>query len=300
MGTFICWSGDRSKQVAVALRESLLTVLPGEIFFLSTEIETGTLWFETIQIQLEKAAAAVICITPENVNSAWMHFEVGTIFAKGEKSRLLTYLFDLEPRDIVGPLSAFQSSQATKEGTKNLVKSLAKLCGRESEDWAARFEANWGTLDALLAATPPLRVRDLIVNFGEFMRYKTFREPLEECSDQGWLDRLIRLVEVIEQLRNREKEVYARCNPRDAGLFKELIGDLDAYLRALRGALIVERRFKHSGARIDFSSPDERELGGGEPVAWLPEQVKQLCKRIGDKVDTLNGKKVESYGIPVE
>jgi hypothetical protein len=59
MNTFICWSQSRSRQLAEALHSWLPQVLPGENFFLSSDIEKSALWFEAIRNQLKKADAAI-------------------------------------------------------------------------------------------------------------------------------------------------------------------------------------------------------------------------------------------------
>ena len=116
MNTFICWSQSRSKQLAEALRGWLPQVFAGEEFFLSSDIEKGTLWFEAIRNQLKKADAAIICLTPDNVDSPWMHFEIRAIAGWRKESRILTYLFGVKPADIKGPLRSFMKP-GTPKGT---------------------------------------------------------------------------------------------------------------------------------------------------------------------------------------
>lgn len=151
MNTFICWSQARSKQIAGVLREWLPHVLPGENFFLSSDIEKGTLWFEAIRTQLQGADAAIICLTPENIDSPWMHFEVGAIAGKNAESRIFAYLFGLTPSEVSGPLAAFQSSSCTKEDTRKLVLALEKVCQKPIE----KFDEHWPDLEAALADVAP-------------------------------------------------------------------------------------------------------------------------------------------------
>src|SRR3954462_8818539 len=124
MNTFICWSQSRSKRMAEALHNWLPQVLSGEEFFLSSDIEKGTLWFEAIRNQLKRADAAIICLTPDNVDSAWMHFEVGAIARKRKQSRILTYLFGVKPGDIVGPLAALAQCSLNCEGNSTKSRGM--------------------------------------------------------------------------------------------------------------------------------------------------------------------------------
>jgi hypothetical protein len=79
MAIFICWSGDRSHGVARAVATLLaetLRVPEGEVF-VSDRIGKGVVWFDAIVKQLHGAKAGGACLTAENVESPWLHFETG-------------------------------------------------------------------------------------------------------------------------------------------------------------------------------------------------------------------------------
>ena len=282
MNTFICWSQARSKQMAGVLREWLPYVLPGENFFLSSDIEKGTLWFEAIRTQLQGADAAIICLTPENIDSTWMHFEVGAIAGKNAESRIFTYLFGLTPGEVSGPLAAFQSSSCTKEDTRKLVLALEKICQKPIE----KFDEHWPDLETALAAVAPIRVPDLVPGFGDFLNFKTFREPLQVCSDQSWLDRFARLVQVRERMQDKEAVVAAKCSQDDSGLYLQILSELDNYLRLLKNQqshLIKERKFRRVNGKLDFKDAD-----------WVVPEAARICQAIKDRVRALGGHVPES------
>ena len=80
---FLCWSGTRSKRVAKALQRAIAGLDElGWRAKRSPEIAKGSLWFGQILEDLGHADAAIVCLTPENVNNPWMHFEAGAIVAK--------------------------------------------------------------------------------------------------------------------------------------------------------------------------------------------------------------------------
>ena len=78
MHLFICWSGRRSRRMAEAFDSQWLPkVFGGRItsFVSFADIEKGEGWFERLLTELGKADAALVCLTPENLASPWMHFE---------------------------------------------------------------------------------------------------------------------------------------------------------------------------------------------------------------------------------
>ena len=80
---FIGWSGDRSKKLAVALRESLKNVFEDlDVWMSESEIEVGSLWIEKLNRALNSSSFGVLCLTPENLNAPWLLFEAGSL-AKG-------------------------------------------------------------------------------------------------------------------------------------------------------------------------------------------------------------------------
>jgi hypothetical protein len=284
LNTFICWSQPRSKQLAEALRRWLPKVLPGEEFFLSSDIEKGTLWFEAIRKHLKKADAAIICLTPENVNSAWMHFEIGAIAGKRKESRILTYMFGIAPGEISGPLGAFQGCESNKEDTRQLVRALGRLC-QKSE---LKFDEQWPSLESDIGLIPPIRVGDVVQGFGEFLTFKSFRERLEDCADQSWFDRFARIVQVLDELRRHQETVSQRCQPAASELYRQIISDMDNYLRLVKRELVSERKFPRTDGKLDF----------GE-ASWVPSEAGRICDLIRTKVQTLTEGDHRTPAVPV-
>src|ERR1700720_3713132 len=105
MRIFICWSGRRSGELAEAIYDWLPKfthdlALP----FLSSKIKMGVRWFEEIGQQLDASDAGLICLTPENLSSNWIHYEAGAL-AKAVRRRgtsnrtnpIFTYLLGVKP-----------------------------------------------------------------------------------------------------------------------------------------------------------------------------------------------------------
>lgn len=61
---FIVWSKDRSKEIALALRQWLPKIFKGvEIFMSQHDIVAGTRWNYNLNQQLEKTQFGIVCIT---------------------------------------------------------------------------------------------------------------------------------------------------------------------------------------------------------------------------------------------
>lgn len=158
MKAFLSWSGERSRAIAEALRDWLPDVIHGLEFWMSAaDIEAGTRWRETIEAQLEKSDFGIICLTPENATSNWIHFEAGAISKLVKESRVCVYLHELRPSDLSGPLVAFQANQVSKEGTFSIVQSLNAVAdtAKLTPDRLARvFDRSWDDLEKVLSQVP--------------------------------------------------------------------------------------------------------------------------------------------------
>jgi hypothetical protein len=172
MSVFICWSGERSFAVAKAVQE--LLEANGVPVFLSDEIEKGTAWFASILDRLRRAKAGIVCLTPENLQSPWMHFEAGALAhglsiradtsggadpsrpsgAGGQQGgasppspepthparALFPVLHGVTPAEINGPLSAYQATSTTQ---------------REWVTWCARSSASFHRVVRIRRASNP-------------------------------------------------------------------------------------------------------------------------------------------------
>ena len=127
MKVFISWSGDRSRNVAEILRGWLPKVLQAVKPWMSDEdISTGTRWSTEIASELEASKAGIVCITPENQHNPWLMFEAGALSKTLTETYVCPYLFDLSTSQLSGPISQFQATLATKEGTFKIIQTLNK------------------------------------------------------------------------------------------------------------------------------------------------------------------------------
>lgn len=133
MRVFLCWSGERSRRLAVAFREWLPTVIQALHPWMSDEdLEKGVVWFPHVADELKQCSVGILFITPENLDSVWVHFEAGALSKTFTKEGYVCpYLLDIQPSQVKGPLTHFQTTQATEADTRRLVGTLNDAIGEE-------------------------------------------------------------------------------------------------------------------------------------------------------------------------
>jgi len=156
---FISWSEERSKKVALALRDWLPDVIQEARPWMSaTDIERGSRWAEGISSALATTKAGIICLTRENLTAPWLLFEAGALAKTNDpKTRIWTYMLDeLKPEVLPGPLKMFQATPADKPNTHELLRSINRYLEEPiTPDRLDRaFEKNWDDLQKKLKELP--------------------------------------------------------------------------------------------------------------------------------------------------
>lgn len=162
MLVFLSWSGERSRTVAKALGDWLPMILqPIRPWFSDSDIEKGATWYSEISKQLAESRFAIICLTPENLDTAWINYEAGALSRSTGSPLVVPFLFGFKPSDLRGPLAMFQAAQANQEDTLKLVLTMNRALGDQgiSEERLRKlFDILWPTLGTQLsniAAPPP-------------------------------------------------------------------------------------------------------------------------------------------------
>ena len=150
MKIFISWSGKLSQNLGNALKEWIPDVLQAvQCYFTPEDIQKGDRWSSEIAKELEESMFGIFCVTPENLNSGWMHFEAGAISKSKDDAQVCPILFGLRPTDLTGPLQQFQVTVFSEEDMFKLMKAInAKLDTRPiAEDRLTRqFTLYWPRL----------------------------------------------------------------------------------------------------------------------------------------------------------
>jgi len=155
MQVFISWSKEPSREVAAALREWLPDVIQAlKPWMSSTDLGAGTRWSGDVADALSSAKIGIICVTKGNQAEPWLLFEAGALAKTVEQTFVCPYLIQMRASDLQpGPLTQFQSKEATKDGTRELVFTINKALesGALSEQQLGRlFDAMWPGLEEKL------------------------------------------------------------------------------------------------------------------------------------------------------
>jgi hypothetical protein len=151
MKVFISWSTERSRVVANELAVWLRQVIQSAEPWVSTSIEKGVRGTAEIADALEASQVGIICLTPENLRSEWIHFEAGAL-AKMRGAHVCTLLVGVAETDVRRPLSDFQWTKAEKGEVFELVRTINEAAGKGGKpslsepDLASVFELNWPRL----------------------------------------------------------------------------------------------------------------------------------------------------------
>jgi hypothetical protein len=91
--------------------------------FFSPEIEKGANWSNQIDAVLDGTRFGVICLTRDNLQSEWIHYETGAL-SKTPDALVWTFLLDVEKGDVKPPLGKFQHTAAEKSDVRELVRTI--------------------------------------------------------------------------------------------------------------------------------------------------------------------------------
>jgi len=111
--------------------------------------------------------------------------------------------------------------------------------------WEDAFDRHWESFADQVNDIGPVPVSKLIPILEDIFRRKTFNEPIEECTRQGWIDRFTGARETIAGLKAYEPAMKAD-NSYLLDLYNDLITELDAYAMNMGALLLREKRFKVS------------------------------------------------------
>ena len=253
MNIFICWSGERSKALAGLMYEYMPRFIPGlPRPFFSENIAKGARWFDEVSDALDAADAGLVCVTPESLQSGWIHFETGALaraVRKNRRGKVFVYLLNVKPDELKGPFGAFQSTRSDRDDTEKLVDAVVTSMGADAdarEKCERAFARHWGAFAKGLDAIRPPTIDELIPGLEQLFRRKTFNEPLDECTRQTWLDRYDGARQTLERL-SRYRQVMEADDSHLSDLYNELVGQLDGYAMDMSALLLREERFEFGG-----------------------------------------------------
>lgn len=125
MNVFISWSGDTSKKYAEILYECLPLFLHIVTPFYSPQsISPGDEYFNEIISESAKTDLIIACLTPENIMSPWINFEVGLM--AGKNKVIVPILLNIDVNSIRAfPLSHYNCIfNLCKENVYKIIKII--------------------------------------------------------------------------------------------------------------------------------------------------------------------------------
>ncbi|GAA5006820.1 hypothetical protein [Kitasatospora paranensis] len=157
MKLFISWSGEVSKQCALALKDWLPNINQTiEPFCSHTDIARGERGIAKIANELWESNFGIVCVTRKNQAAPWINFEAGALSKEVTSSAVMPFLIDLPVKDLApGPLSGFQATDSSsREEVRAMVTSINSMCERQVEPDRLRstFDKWWGDLEEKLQA----------------------------------------------------------------------------------------------------------------------------------------------------
>lgn len=188
MRVFISWSGRESHAVAEALRNWLPQVLQCvEPFISSADIPKGAEWYGQIRDALETSSFGLLCMTPENLESPFLHFEAGRFAVNNGQACVGVLRHRVPTSDIREPLKQFQNTDLGElEDVVSLLETIRRAAENSGDstptsDTLAKAVRHWwpdfeGDLQnrlrgLTLAPSAPVRTdRDLIEEILEMLR----------------------------------------------------------------------------------------------------------------------------------
>lgn len=130
MRIFLSWSGETSRALADVLRQWLPSVIQASRpYFSPDDVTKGTRWSSEIAHELNDSRLGLICLTKDNLEAAWIMFEAGALSKNIGASRVIPLLFNVDPSELVGPMTQFQAAQFSEDEVRRVVLAINSELG---------------------------------------------------------------------------------------------------------------------------------------------------------------------------
>jgi hypothetical protein len=201
----------------------------------SEDITKGGQWFPELMEQLGKTNLSVTFITPQNVRSPWVYYEVGVIAARMENAKVCPYLVGVNAKQVQDtPLGQFQWTEATKDDTWKLVCTINQHLGDEPHDedalrsqYDAQFPFLKRQLDHLLEDMSP--INDIVTRLEPSIE-EQFTEEARQLLSEAVQDKHGRIIYVRTSegttIQANSKNMITDSTPRTEAMWKAALGEL--------------------------------------------------------------------------
>lgn len=143
MKIFVSWAKPQGRKLAEALKETILKIDGFDAFVSSEDIEFGSEWFAALTKKLKEADRALVCVTHDAIESTWVFFEMGALWARLNNVGVLVFGLDKDELQD-NPLQQIQWARGnSKDDVARLLAEFVEPEDRErvkqcvEESWAA-------------------------------------------------------------------------------------------------------------------------------------------------------------------
>lgn len=156
VNVFLAWSGERSRKTAELFRDYLPLLINSVTPFMSDEdILKGSPWLNSLMGKLESTRIGILCLTPENLRSPWIHFEAGALSKVTDRLYVCPFLLGAQIRELETPLSIFQATVFEKKDMRRMIRTINTGCaeakpGCENPNIDKAFDCYWSVLNTQL------------------------------------------------------------------------------------------------------------------------------------------------------
>lgn len=251
---FLSWSGIQSRKLANEIKDflsELFRINKDDIFFSDYTLgnQYTENWLDTVKNAARECEIMISCITNDNIESPWIHYELGL-----SSGKIVPLLFDIKaselPRFHVEMISATQviadnENNNSVEHYKNLLLKLARLL-------FCVFSEN-KNYSAYIAASLISSHDNIICEYNKsiFNKYaKKLCKILRYYSDKRWF--ISRPFNTDESLKNILQTVFkGRCDVN----ISDLKDDVNSVPESRREQIEHSKGFIMIYPNIDFKTP---------------------------------------------
>lgn len=236
MDLLLTWSGTPSHDIASFFRDWLPQVVPGiQPWISSQDIAKGKKWFEELTAQMSKTNISITFITPGNVRSPWVFYEIGFIAAKMENGIVCPYLIGVDG-DLVkdSPIGQLQWTNSNKDDTLLLIQSINKELGGKGHNpqlIEGNFNSQWPrlkrALEKVVATSPPViaEVTETEPSIEEQLSAEARQLLIEAAKDQHGQIMYV-VTSAGTTIQTNRKNMISEQTPRCIAIWKDAIAEL--------------------------------------------------------------------------
>lgn len=154
MKIFVSWSKEPAKSIARELKLFLeMTLRTADVWVSEADLVKGKRWGPQIAQELESTNVGIICVTPNNMQEPWLHFEAGALSKSIADAAIHPLCLAVGKSQLPSTLSQFQATEFDKQDILDLVLTIngANEAAEKEKDVRARFDRGWTALENAVA-----------------------------------------------------------------------------------------------------------------------------------------------------